>query len=90
MTEAELLNAVKAMTNYTSEYHDAFLLGWMAEAKEMLRNSGVSEDAVNSNRSVGVIAQIVVDIVDNGGVTDGTKYRIAQLAMTYPRRADNV
>lgn len=85
MTERELLEKIKSMTNYTSDYHDEFLGGWIEEAKEMLRNSGVADDTIEGKRSVGVIAQIVIDIVDNGGVTDGTKYRIAQLALTYPR-----
>ena len=86
LTEAERLEKVKSMTNYTSEYHNEFLSGWIEEAAEMLRNSGVNDETIEDSRSVGVIAQIVSDIVDNGGVSDGTKYRITQLAMTYPRR----
>ena len=85
MTEQELLEKVKAMTNYTSDYHDAFLSGWIEEAKFMLAQSGVSDEAINANCSVGVIAQVVVDLTDNGGVSEGTKYRIAQLALKYPR-----
>lgn len=86
MTEHELLERVKAMTNYTSEYHNEFLSGWIAEAKGILANSGVSDEAIDSSRSVGVIAQIVTDIVDNGGLSEMTEKRIAQLALTYPRK----
>lgn len=85
LTEAELLEKVKSMTNYTSDYHNQFLGGWIDEAKEMLRQSGVSDETIEDSRSVGVITQIVVDIVDNGGVSNGTQSRIAQLALTYPR-----
>ena len=86
MTEQELLERVKVMTNYTSEYHNEFLSGWIVEAKGILANSGVSDEAIDSFRSVGVIAQIVTDIVDNGGVfSEMTNNRIAQLALTYPR-----
>ena len=86
MTEQELLEKVKVMTNYTSEYHNEFLSGWIAEAKGILANSGVSDEAIDSFRSVGVIAQIVTDIVDNGGLSEMTEKRIAQLAITYPRK----
>ena len=86
MTEQELLERVKVMTNYTSEYHNEFLSGWIAEAKGILANSGVSDEAIDSFRSVGVIAQIVTDIVDNGGLSEMTEKRIAQLALTYPRK----
>lgn len=88
MTEQELLNKVKSMTNYTSEYHDEFLSGWIIEAKSILANSGVSDDAIESACSVGVIAQIITDIVDNSGLSDMTNRRIAQLALSYPRKED--
>ena len=86
MTEQELLEKVKVMTNYTSDYHNEFLSGWIAEAKSILANSGVSDEAIDGACSVGVIAQIITDIVDNGGLSDMTKYRISQLALTYPRK----
>ena len=86
MTEQELLERVKVMTNYTSEYHNEFLSGWIVEAKGILANSGVSDEAIDSFRSVGVIAQIVTDIVDNGGLSEMTEKRIAQLALNYPRK----
>ena len=85
MTGQELLERVKQMTNYTSDYHDGFISGWIDEAKAMLAQSGVSDEAIEGKCSVGVIAQIIVDLLDNGEVTEGTKYRIAQLSMTYPR-----
>lgn len=86
MTEQELLQKVKQMTNYTSDYHNEFLSGWIDEAKCRLADSGVSDSAINSKCSVGVIALIVTDIVDNGGVfSEMTNNRIAQLALTYPR-----
>lgn len=86
MTEQELLEKVKVMTNYTSEYHNEFLSGWIDEVKGILANSGVSDEAINSSRSVGVIAQMITDIVDNGGLSEMTEKRIVQLALTYPRK----
>lgn len=89
MTEWELLEEVKSMTPYTGDYHNKFLMRWIKEAKEMLKDSGVNEETIESERSVGVITQIVLDLTENGGVTNGTKERIAQLALTYPRGANN-
>lgn len=86
MTEQELLEKVKVMTNYTSEYHNEFLSGWITEAKSILANSGVNDKAIDSACSVGVIAQIITDIVDNGGLSNMTTNRISQLALTYPRK----
>ena len=86
MTEQELLEKVKLMTNYTSDYHNDFLSGWIMEAKSILANSGVNDEAIDSACSVGVIAQIITDIVDNGGLSDMTNNRITQLALTYPRK----
>lgn len=86
MTEQELLEKVKVMTNYTSEYHNEFLSGWIAEAKSILANSGVNDKTIDSACSVGVIAQIITDIVDGGGLTSMTNNRISQLALTYPRK----
>lgn len=86
MTEQELLEKVKFMTNYTGEYHNDFLSGWIAEAKSILANSGVNDEAIDSQCSVGVIAQIITDIVDNGGLSSMTNNRISQLALTYPRK----
>ena len=86
MIEQELLEKVKVMTNYTSDYHNEFLGGWIAEAKNILANSGVSDMAIDSTCSVGVIASIITDIVDNGGLSEMTSNRIAQLALTYPRK----
>lgn len=86
MTEQELLEKVKIMTNYTSDYHNDFLSGWITEAKSILANSGVNDEAIDGACSVGVIAQIITDIVDNGGLSAMTANRISQLALTYPRK----
>lgn len=86
MTEQELLERIKEMTNHTGEHQNDFIQGWIDEAKGILADSGVRDETINSSRSVGVIAQIITDIVDNGGITDMTNKRISQLAFTYPRK----
>ncbi len=90
MTEQELLERVKEMTNYTSEYHNNFLSGWINEAKGILANSGVNDTYLDGDCS-GIVSLIITDIVDNGGASlfnDDSllNKRISQLAITYPRK----
>lgn len=91
MTGQELLEKVKVMTNYTSDYHNEFLSGWIAEAKSILAHSGVSDEAIDGDCSVGVISLIITDLVDNGGAAlyddkSLLNKRISQLALTCPRK----
>ena len=55
MTEQELLEKVKVMTNYTSEYHNEFLSGWITEAKSILANSGLFPARGHVIEGLGVI-----------------------------------
>lgn len=90
MTEQELLGKVKEMTNYTSDYHNNFLGGWIAEAKGILANSGVNDTYLDGDCS-GIVSLIITDIVDNNGANLSNEksllnMRISQLAFTYPRK----
>ena len=90
MTEQELLEKVKEMTNYTSEYHNKFLSGWISEAKGLLADSGVNDTYLNSDCS-GIVSLIITDIVDNNGasLSDADSLinkRISQIAFTHPRK----
>lgn len=84
MTDMELLEKIKSMSRYSGDFHDEFLLHWIEEAKDELYDSGVSREAIESNCG-GVIAQMVIDKTDNGGLTENTKSRMAQKALTYPK-----
>lgn len=85
MTDLEILEIAKDMQHYTGDYHDKYLLGWIRAAKTKLRLSGVSEEAIESENSVGAIVQYVLDLDNKGEVSGGTLDLIAQLALTYPR-----
>lgn len=83
MTELELLEKVKVMTNYTDNEQNEFLTGWIAEAKQLMKDSGISDEYIESSNSVGIIAKIVTDLCDNGAITDYTNKRLIQLSLTY-------
>jgi hypothetical protein len=83
MTELELLEKVKVMTNYTDDEQNDFLMGWIEEAKQLMRGCGISDEYINGSNSVGIIAKIVTDLCDNGAMTDYTHKRLIQLSLTY-------
>ena len=86
MTEQELLEKVKIATNYTGDFQNDFISGWIDFAQSYMANSGVADEALNSKGSVGVIAQIITDMIDSGGLTPQTERLVAQFALTYPRK----
>lgn len=90
MTEQELLEKVKEMTNHTGEYQNNFVQGWIDEAKGILANSGVNDTYLNGDCS-GIVSSIINDLVENEGASlfnpdSLLNKRIAQIALTYPRK----
>lgn len=83
MTDAEILTAVKERKSITGDYQDSALLGYIADAIEILIDAGVSEQIVRSTASLGCITSCVTDMWDNvGGEADLsplTHKRITQL-----------
>lgn len=83
MTDAEILTAVKERKSITGNYQDSALLGYIADAIEILIDAGVSEQIVRSTASLGCITSCVTDMWDNvGGEADLsplTHKRITQL-----------
>lgn len=66
MTDTELLSEVKTRLALTGTYHDNLINGYISDVKEYLIDSGVSEDVVNNEVSVGVIARGVADLWNYG------------------------
>lgn len=66
MTDTELLNAVKTALNITGTYQDETLNVYIADVKNFMSDSGVSDDLINSSMSVGVIARGVSDLWNYG------------------------
>ncbi len=79
-----ILSEVKNRKNITGEYHDGTLLGYIADAILILRDSGVSEEIIDSAAVLGCITSMVTDMWDNvGGAAEFsplTQKRIIQLA----------
>lgn len=86
MTEQELLEEVKEATNFSGEHQTGFVEKWLNFAKGYMANGGVADEALYDKGSVGVIAAIITDMIDNGGVTAFTDKLVAQLALTHPRK----
>ena len=84
MTNAEILEAVKARKNITGTYHDSALNGYITDAIELLADAGVPDEVIRHISSLGCITSIVTDIWNNdGGAADLSPYtqkRITQLA----------
>lgn len=79
-----ILADVKTRKNITGDYHDGALLGYIADATMILRDSGVSDELIYSTASLGCITSMVTDMWDNvGGSAEFsplTQKRIIQLA----------
>lgn len=84
MTRPELLRSVKKGLNITGEYQDFALEIYINEVLGFLSDAGVSEDVLQSEAVVGVVARGVSDLWNYGaGGTTFSPYfmqRAAQLA----------
>lgn len=90
MTEREIIERVKEMRHFgAGNQHDNFLRGWIQAAKADMALCGVSDEAIESERSVGAIVQYLLDLDDRGEVSNGTYGLIMKLALTYPRKGGN-
>ena len=80
------LEKVKSALGITGEYQDATLQIYIDEVKAYMKDAGVSEAVLNSEKSAGVIARGVTDLWNyNGGAGKLSEYfcqRVSQLAYT--------
>jgi len=79
-----MLEKIKANIGITGSYHDETVKGHIAEVKQFLLDAGVSRNIVESESSIGIITQGVVDLWNYGsGCTSLSPYfiqRAIQLA----------
>ena len=66
MTDAEILAKVKTGLMITGDLFDEVLRLHIDEVKFYLRDSGVPQNVIDSNESVGVILRGVADLWNNG------------------------
>lgn len=92
ITDEELLTKVKKILSMTGTYNDDAISLLITDVKYYLQDAGVHEVAVNSHAAIGVITRGVADLWDLGSGTVNLspffKERAAQLALTYPKRAE--
>ena len=85
MTDNEILATCKTMLfgSTAGTFRDGLLLAYIAEVKSFMLNAGVSQNVINSNEAVGVIALGVNDLwnYQAGGVklSEYFKQRVIQL-----------
>ena len=66
MTDAELLEKIKVRLGVTGNYQDDLLTAYAQDVKAFLKSAGVSDEIVNGETSVGVIARGVADVWNYG------------------------
>lgn len=85
MTEAELLNKVKASLGITGTYQDETLKPYIDDIRMYMLDAGVSQKTVNSSASVGVISRGVSDLWNygsgNGKLSEYFIQRVIQLRL---------
>ena len=86
MTDAELLNKVKAALGITGNYQDATLQVYIDEVRGFMTGAGVPLEIVTSAASVGCISRGVSDLWNygsgNGKLSPYFLQRMLQLAAT--------
>ena len=66
MSELNILSEVKTRLNLTGTYHDNLINAYIQDVKDYLLDAGVSQEVVDNEVSVGVIARGVADLWNYG------------------------
>lgn len=82
MADFDILTAVKTSLGITGTYQDPTLSQYITEVKDYLREAGVPEAIVNSDKSAGVISRGVSDLWNygTGELSDYFYQRASQLS----------
>lgn len=87
MTDIDLVSNIKTRLGITGNYHDDLLAAHAADVKEFLIGAGVSEEIVNSEKSVGVITRGVSDLWDYGSGNGKFSQTFNQMAIQLALRS---
>lgn len=80
MTDAEILQHLKSRKNFTGNWQDDSLLGYIADAKQYCIDAGVPQEVLDSDVSVGVICRGAMDLwSEYAAFSDYFFQRVAQL-----------
>lgn len=80
---------IKNMTNLADSGQDEFVENWTEYAKQTLYEMGVSNKYINSNNASYILAKIVTDLVDDGGLSNTTQAMIATLRVNHSHSEDD-
>lgn len=80
---------IKNMTNLGDSGQDDFVENWTEYAKQTLYEMGVSNKYINSNNASYILAKIVTDLVDDGGLSNTTQAMIATLRVNHSHSEDD-
>lgn len=75
-----LLDEIKNRLLLEGDFHNAMLLGFIADVKAYMISAGVKETVVNSKKSIGCIAKGVFDLFNNNNFSDFFIQRVIQLS----------
>ena len=81
MTREEQLDAVKASINIVGTHLDNTLGIWLDDVKCYMRDAGVTEETLNSEKAIGAICRGVTDLYVNGALSNYFYQRVAQLSL---------
>jgi hypothetical protein len=79
---------IKNMTNLADSGQDEFVENWTEYAKQTLYEMGVSNKYINSNNASYILAKIVTDLVDDGGLSNTALEMIKSLRVNHPHSED--
>lgn len=81
---------IKNMTNLADSGQDEFVSNYSELARTILYEQGVSNKFLQSSKADYIIAKVVIDLVDNGELSNTTQLLIATLRVNHPHGEDNV
>lgn len=81
---------IKSMTNLADSGQDEFVENHAELAKTILYEQGISNKFLTSSKADYIIAKVVIDLIDNGELSNTTQSLIATLRVNHPHGEDNV
>lgn len=81
MTDEELLVEIKNRLSVTGNYHDELLINFAQDVKAFMRSAGVSDEVIESEKSIGLIAKGVNDLWTSEKFSELFNQRLIQLTM---------
>lgn len=76
------------MTNLAESGQDPFIEDWTEYAKLTLYEMGISNTFINSTAAGYILAKVVTDTVDDGGLSNSTMELIKTLRVNHPHSED--